>query len=52
MVVEALRNGWLAPEKAARLNDVPNHLERETRLGNWMTRGQARERLQVRTAEA
>ncbi len=47
MVREASRNGWIAPDEAARLTSVPNFPERGTRLGNWLTREQARELLRV-----
>ncbi len=47
MVAEAARNGWLPVEEAARLTDVPNLPERGIRLGNWLTKEQARELLRV-----
>ncbi len=42
LVDEARRNGLLSSEEAAQLTDVPNLPERGTRLGNWLTREQAK----------
>ena len=47
MVTEAKRNGMLSSEEAANLTDVPNVRQRGTRLGNWLTKEQARELLAV-----
>jgi len=47
LVEEARRNGMLGAEEAANLIDVPNVRQQGTRLGNWLTREQARELLQV-----
>ena len=47
MVTEAKRNGLLSAEKAASLTDVPNVRQSGTRLGNWLSREQARELLAV-----
>ncbi len=47
MVTEAKRNGLLSTEEAASLTDVPNIRQQGTRFGNWLTREQARELLQV-----
>ena len=47
LVAEARHAGMLDAEEAARLTDVPNIRERGTRLGNWLTKEQARELLAV-----
>lgn len=47
LVEEARRNGMLGAEEAANLADVPNVRQQGTRLGNWLTREQTRELLQV-----
>ena len=47
LVSEAARNGLLSREDAAELSDVPNLPDRGTRLGNWLTKEQARELLRV-----
>jgi len=47
LVEEAKRNGMLGTEEAASLTDVPNVPQRGTRLGNWLTKEQAKELLQV-----
>ena len=47
LVHEARRNGMLGAEEAANLNDVPNVRQQGTRLGNWLTKEQARELLAV-----
>lgn len=47
MVGEARRNGMLDTEEAANLTDVPNIRQKGTRLGNWLTREQAKELLAV-----
>jgi integrase len=47
LVGEAKRAGMIGTEEAATLNDVPNVPQRGTRLGNWLTREQAKELLAV-----
>jgi hypothetical protein len=47
MVTEARRNGMIGHEEAADLIDIPNIPQRGTRLGNWLTRDQAKELLAV-----
>jgi integrase len=47
MVTEAKRNGMIGHEEAANLTDIPNIRQRGTRLGNWLTREQAKELLAV-----
>jgi integrase len=47
LVSEARKNGMLSHEDAANLTDIPNVKEKGTRLGNWLTREQARELLAV-----
>jgi integrase len=47
MVTEARRNGMLGAEEAANLTDVPNVRQQGTRLGNWLTKEQARELLTI-----
>ncbi len=47
MVTEAKRNGLLSQGEAASLTDVPNIRQKGTRLGNWLTKEQARELLAV-----
>jgi site-specific recombinase XerD len=47
MVGEARKNGMLGAEEAANLTGVPNIPQKGTRLGNWLTREQARELLAV-----
>lgn len=47
LVEEARRNGILGREEAASLADVPNVRQQGTRLGNWLTREQAKELLSV-----
>jgi integrase len=47
LVGEALRNGMIGLEEAANLSDVPNVRQKGTRLGNWLTREQAKELLAV-----
>ena len=47
LVGEARRNGLLGAEEAASLTDVPNIRQSGTRLGNWLTREQARELLAI-----
>jgi integrase len=47
LVGEARRNGMIGLEEAANLSDVPNARQKGTRLGNWLTREQAKEWLAV-----
>ncbi len=47
LIAEARRNGMLAVEEAANLTDIPNVRQQGTRLGNWLTREQAKELLAV-----
>jgi integrase len=47
MVFEARRNGMIGAEEAANLTDVPNIRQKGTRLGNWLTRDQAKALLAV-----
>ncbi len=47
LVNEARRNGMLGFEEAANLTDVPNIPQKGARLGNWLTRAQAKELLAV-----
>jgi len=47
LVTEARRNGMLDAEEAANLTEVPNIRQQGTRLGNWLTRDQAKELLAV-----
>jgi integrase len=47
LVGEARRNGMIGREEADNLTDVPNARQKGTRLGNWLTREQAKELLAV-----
>jgi integrase len=47
LVGEARRNGMIGLEEAANLSDIPNVRQKGTRLGNWLTREQAKELLAV-----
>jgi len=47
MVWEARKNGMLGAEEAENLTGVPNFPQKGTRLGNWLTREQAKELLAV-----
>ena len=47
LVGEARRAGMLGSEEAASLTDIPNISQKGTRLGNWLTREQAKELLAV-----
>jgi len=42
MVSEARRNGMVGLEEASRLSEIPNIRAEGTRLGNWLTREQAK----------
>ncbi len=47
LVGEARRLGLIGVEEAANLTDIPNIRQKGTRLGNWLTREQAKELLAV-----
>jgi len=47
LVAEARAGGMLGVDEAARLTDIPNIRQQGTRLGNWLTREQARDLLTV-----
>ena len=47
LVGEARRAGVIAAEEAAQMADVPNVRQNGVRLGNWLTKEQARELLRV-----
>ena len=47
LVTEAQRNGMHSAGEAENLTGVPNRREKGIRLGNWLTREQAKELLQV-----
>jgi integrase len=47
LVGEAQKNGILDADQAAKMTDVPNLRQQGTRLGNWLTRDQAKELLAV-----
>lgn len=47
LIGEARRNGILGVEQAAQMADLPNVRQRGRRLGNWLTRDQAKELLAV-----
>jgi integrase len=47
MIGEARRAGMIGQEEAASLTDIPNIRQKGTRLGNWLTREQAKELLAV-----
>jgi integrase len=47
MVSEAKKNGMLSAEEAGHLTDIPNIRQKGTRLGNWLTKEQAKELLAV-----
>jgi integrase len=47
MVTEAQKNGMLGVEEAAQLTSIPNIKQAGTRMGNWLTREQAKEILAV-----
>ena len=47
LVGEARRAGVIGGEEAAQMTDVPNIPQRGTRLGNWLTKEQAKEMLAV-----
>ena len=47
MVSEARKNGMLSAEDAVNLTEIPNIRQKGTRLGNWLTKEQAKELLAV-----
>src|SRR6202030_1192100 len=47
LVGEAHKNGMLGSEEAEHLTDIPNIQQKGSRMGNWLTREQARELLAV-----
>ncbi len=47
LVGEARRAGMIEQEEAASLTEIPNIRQKGTRLGNWLTREQAKELLAV-----
>lgn len=47
LVSEARRNGILDAEQAAQMADIPNVRQQGTRMGNWLTREQAKDLLAV-----
>ena len=47
LIGEAQRNGIIGAEEAANLAGVPNLSQKGTRLGNWLTREQAKDLLTV-----
>lgn len=47
LVAEARRNGLIGAEEASNLSDIPNVAQRGNRMGNWLTREQAKELLRV-----
>jgi hypothetical protein len=47
VVAEPRRNGMIGVEDAGSLSEVPNIRQKGTRLGNWLTREQAKELLAV-----
>jgi integrase len=47
LVTEARKNGLIGAEDAATLTEVPNIQQKGTRLGNWLTREQAKALLAV-----
>jgi hypothetical protein len=49
MIGEARRAGMLGSEEAASLTDIPNIRQKGIRLGNWLTREQAKELLAAPT---
>jgi hypothetical protein len=50
LVAQARRNDPIGVEDAASLSEVPNIRQKGTRLGNWLTREQAKELLASPTA--
>ncbi len=50
MVSEAQKNGMLGVEEAGQLTSIPNIRQAGTRIGNWLTREQAKELLAVTCA--
>lgn len=50
LVSEARKNGLLGSREDRQFHRIPNIRERGTRLGNWLTREQAKELLAFPTA--
>jgi integrase len=47
LIGEAHKNGMLGSEEAEHLTDIPNIQQKGSRMGNWLTREQAKELLAV-----
>lgn len=47
LITEAKRAGVVSAEEAAQMTDVPNIRQQGTRLGNWLTKDQAKQLLAV-----
>lgn len=47
LVSEARQNGLVGAEEASNLSEIPNVAQRGNRMGNWLTRDQAKELLRV-----
>ena len=47
LITEAKRAGVVSAEEAAQMTDVPNVRQQGTRLGNWLTKEQAKDLLAV-----
>ncbi|MDQ2834423.1 MAG: tyrosine-type recombinase/integrase [Acidobacteriota bacterium] len=47
LITEARRGGVIGAEEAAQMTDVPNIRQQGTRLGNWLTKEQAKKLLAV-----
>ena len=47
LITEAKRAGVVSAEEAAQMTDVPNVRQQGTRLGNWLTKDQAKDLLAV-----
>ena len=47
LITEAKRAGVIGAEEAAQMTDVPNVRQQGTRIGNWLTKEQAKELLAV-----
>ena len=47
LITEAKRAGVVSAEEAAQITDVPNVRQQGTRLGNWLTKDQAKDLLAV-----
>jgi hypothetical protein len=51
MIGEARKNNLIGQEEEASLTDIPNISQKGTRLGNWLTREQAKELLTALRSE-